>query len=77
MPVEPSDTNAKHRSRRSFLSKIGLGAVVAAVASLPIAGRGLSNAPANADTVQEFPGEDSIFHPAQDPRLDPRRNRSS
>ena len=77
MPVEPSDTNAKHRSRRSFLSKIGLGAVVAAVASLPIAGRGASTASANGDSVSDFPGEDSIFHPAQDPRLDPRRNQSS
>jgi hypothetical protein len=25
-------------------------------------------------TTQEFPGEDSIFHPASDPRKDPRRS---
>ena len=26
--------------------------------------------------TQEFPDQDSIFHPARDPRLDPRRYRS-
>jgi len=24
--------------------------------------------------IQDFPGEDSIFHPARDPRQDPRRS---
>ncbi len=77
LPVEPSDLKDKHQSRRSFLSKLGLGAVVAAVASLPIAGRGFSKASAAGDSIPDFPEEDSIFHPAQDPRLDPRRNQSS
>ncbi len=59
-------------TRRSFLAKLGLGAaVLAAVSALPFLrpGKGLGST----ESSGGFPGEDSIFHPAQDPRQDPRR----
>lgn len=57
-------------SRRSFLAKLGLGAAALALAAGPL--RGLTSR--NSATVrnQEFPGEDSIFHPAADPPRRPR-----
>ncbi|MEC9279487.1 MAG: hypothetical protein VX947_01175 [Chloroflexota bacterium] len=74
MSVESSESVTGSQSRRGFLAKLGLG--VAAV-SLPFTlGRRDSDSTAAA-AAQEFPGEDSIFHPAQDPRTDPRRTRSS
>ena len=74
MSVESSESVTGSQSRRGFLAKLGLG--VAAV-SLPfILGRRDSDSTAAA-AAQEFPGEDSIFHPAQDPRTDPRRTRSA
>jgi len=72
-----SQGEASQGSRRSFLAKLGLGIAAAAVASLPLGRRGRRTADPVAGASQEFPGEDSIFHPASDPRLDPRRNDSS
>ncbi len=63
--------NARPRtSRRRFLGLLGIGVAGAAVVGglLPFLRRG--------DTVEaasEFPGPGSMFHPAQDPRTDPRR----
>ena len=56
-------------SRRSFLAKMGIGiaAITGVYAGLVRPGVKQSN------TSGEFPGPDSIFHPAQDPRQDPRR----
>ena len=77
MSVEPSEPKSGSHTRRGVLAKLGLGVAAAAAASLPLGlGRRNSDATATASS-QEFPGKDSIFHPAQDPRLDPRRNRSS
>ncbi len=61
-------------SRRSFLVKLGIGAAALALAagSLSAIRGGSSNRSQNASS-QEFPGEDSIFHPGSDPRQDPRR----
>lgn len=57
-------------SRRSFLAKMGIG--IAAVAGISA---GLVRPGAKQSTNKgEFPGPDSIFHPAQDPRQDPRRS---
>ena len=56
-------------SRRNFLAKLGLGfAALAGVSAgiVRVGGR-------SSTTTDEFPGPDSIFHPAQDPRQDPRR----
>ncbi|MSQ06131.1 MAG: hypothetical protein EXR54_04895 [Dehalococcoidia bacterium] len=65
-----SNNEAAGQSRRGFLLKLGLGAGVLGALALPLAGRG-RHKPAEASP--EFPGPDSIFHPAQDPRQDPRR----
>jgi hypothetical protein len=61
-------------SRRSFLGKLGLGAAAVALFSAPFLRLGRGNSGDASDTSGEFPGKDSIFHPARDPRLDPRRN---
>ena len=61
-------------SRRSFLAKLGLGAAAFALVAGSLSslrGSGSSGG-ASAKNV-EFPDEDSIFHPATDPRQDPRR----
>mgnify|MGYP000850494376 CR=1 FL=1 len=62
------------QTRRSFLAKIGVG-----IASLAIIGGSLGMirrtlGDQRAEATQEFPDETSIFHPASDPRQDPRRN---
>ena len=60
-------------TRRRFLAKLGIGAAALALVGGPlgILGRGRGG---NRDAGnQQFPGEDSIFHPASDPRRDPRR----
>ena len=59
------------------MAKLGLGLAAAAVASFSLGRRGLRTGDPAPVASQEFPGEDSIFHPARDPRLDPRRNDSS
>ena len=62
-------------SRRSFLTKLGVGAAVLAAASaLPFLRLGKRDSAGSTAMSNEFPGEDSIFHPASDPRQDPRRN---
>ena len=59
----------RDESRRSFLVKLGIG--MAAIAGVSA---GLVRLGGNSSTgTGEFPGPDSIFHPAQDPRTDPRR----
>ena len=57
-------------SRRRFLGALGLG-----VAGAALVGGMLSfgRRDKGAEAASEFPGPDSIFHPAQDPRQDPRR----
>ena len=61
-------------SRRSFLTKLGIGAAaLALVASSLSTMRGLGSNNDNQAKDMEFPGEDSIFHPVVDPRQDPRR----
>ena len=59
-------------SRRSFLAKMGLGIAALAMIGGPlgILGRFRSG---QDKASQDFPGEDSIFHPASDPRKDSRR----
>ncbi len=59
-------------SRRGFLAKLGFGAAALALVAGPL-GALRFNRGGNSDSGNEFPGEDSIFHPASDPRSDPRR----
>ena len=62
-------------SRRSFLLKLGIGAAAMALAAGALSSlRGNGSGSQAAAKTQEFPDEDSIFHPAVDPRQDPRRN---
>ena len=60
------------QTRRSFLAKLGLGAAALALAGSAMGIVSRNNGSGTA-AQQEFPGEDSIFHPASDPRTDPRR----
>ena len=68
----PKQTNPKDSgtTRRRFLGVLGIGLAGAAVVSslIPLGRRGQS-----AEAASEFPGPGSMFHPAQDPRTDPRR----
>ena len=70
--ISPSET--KGESRRSFLTKLGLGTAALALVSVPFFPWGRNKAKQTAPASGDFPGEDSIFHPASDPRRDPRRN---
>lgn len=66
---ESTELQNNKESRRSFLAKLGLGAAALAAVALPLV-RPRANSPDGASAAaDEFPGEDSIFHPAQDPRL--------
>ena len=61
-------------TRRSFLVKLGIGAAaLGLVAGALSSMRGIGGSGNATSMNAEFPGEDSIFHPASDPRQDPRR----
>lgn len=60
----------KGPSRRRFLAGLGIGA--AAVTALSAGLLRWGRKP-DKSMARDFPGPDSIFHPAQDPRSDPRR----
>ena len=69
MLSKKSEANRGGESRRSFLAKMGVGiAAMAGVSAGLVKFGGKQESGGN-----EFPGADSIFHPAQDPRQDPRR----
>ncbi len=70
MPTESFEPQDNNQSRRSFLVKLGLGLTALAGVSGGLIRFGKKE---SSSSSQEFPGTDSIFHPAQDPRLDPRR----
>ena len=64
--IQPSN---KKESRRSFLAKLGIGAAALAAVALPLIKPGQGSPDQASAAADPFPGEDSIFHPAQDPRL--------
>jgi hypothetical protein len=70
---KPRTSETAGQSRRGFLVKLGLGAGVLGAMASPLAGLGRRKAAASST---DFPGPDSIFHPAGDPRQDPRRTKS-
>ena len=74
--LNPSEQNSPKsgESRRSFLAKLGIGAAALALVAGPLSALRGNSGNSTAAMNQEFPGEDSIFHPAVDPRNDPRRN---
>ena len=72
-PAEQNNPKSAE-SRRSFLAKLGIGAAALALVAGPLSALRGGSGSNSASMNQEFPGEDSIFHPAVDPRQDPRRN---
>lgn len=75
--IEPNQIESKQtsgESRRSFLAKMGLGLAAMAIVGGPLGIVGRFRSSQDQAAAQGFPGEDSIFHPASDPRRDPRRN---
>ena len=70
--MEPQQKSGE--SRRSFLAKMGLGAAVLAIVGGPLGMLGRFRGDDEKSATDDFPNEDSIFHPASDPRRDPRRN---
>jgi hypothetical protein len=72
MLTDSSQSKSPRHSRRSFLALLTLGIATMAGLAPWLARLGKGNRAPNA-AAQEFPGPDSIFHPAQDPRLDERR----
>ena len=73
MPKETAGPTTTRESRRSFLTKLGLGTAALAAVASPLGWLRLRKSDSTPDMSKVFPGEDSIFHPASDPRLDPRR----
>lgn len=71
MSTESPEPGTTGQSRRSFLVKVGLGVAGLAAMSSGMLWFGKKE---SASLTEEFPGPDSIFHPAQDPRTDPRRS---
>jgi hypothetical protein len=70
--IEPKEKSGQ--SRRSFLAKMGLGVAALAVVGGPLGMLGRFRSDKNKAASQGFPDDSSIFHPASDPRQDPRRN---
>ena len=71
MPAQIENRDSTNgTSRRRFLGVLGIGIAGAAVVAsmLPFGRRNNT-----AEAASEFPGPGSMFHPAQDPRSDPRR----
>ncbi len=70
--IEPQPKSGE--TRRSFLAKMGLGAAALAIVGGPLGMLGRFRGDREKAASQDFPDETSIFHPASDPRQDPRRN---
>ncbi len=74
--IEPDQIESQPKSaesRRSFLAKMGLGVAAMAIVGGPLGMLGRFRSNQEKAASQDFPGDDSIFHPASDPRRDPRR----
>ena len=68
MTHEASPSQPKGESRRSFLTKLGLGTAALALVSVPFFPWGRNKTGRTAAASDGFPGPDSIFHPRSDPR---------
>ncbi len=74
MATETEPQQKSGETRRSFLAKMGLGAAALAIVGGPLGMLGRFGGGKDKAASQDFPSEDSIFHPASDPRRDSRRN---
>ncbi len=72
-----AEQESRRYSRRSFLGKVSLG--VLAVAGVGLLARNFlfSGGSGASSSSDEFPGEDSIFHPRRDPRLEAQERRKN
>ena len=68
MPADRDHNEAHDYTRRSFLGKLVLGAASVAGAGFMLKGLLLPQGKEESRSPDEFPGEDSIFHPRRDPR---------
>ena len=70
MAQQDGEGKVQGYTRRGFLARFSLGLAALAGTGLILRGflSGRKEGPQHAD--REFPGEDSIFHPRRDPRLD-------
>ena len=62
------------QTRRNFLAKMVLGVAALAIVGGPLGMIDHMRGKREKAVSQEFPDETSIFHPASDPRRDPRRS---
>ncbi len=74
MANETEPQQKSGQTRRSFLAKMGLGLGALAIVGGPLGMLGRFRGDREKAASQDFPDETSIFHPASDPRQDPRRN---
>ena len=72
MGADPQVDSTRRYSRRGFLGVLSLSLAAVAGGGMLLK-RVFSSGKGDGDTDGEFPGPDSIFHPASDPRRDPRR----
>ena len=75
MPTEITQDGPAVESRRRFLGRLGVAMAALAGVSVFFSSLGRDKRSRAVNSSLQFPGEDSIFHPARDPRLDPRRNK--
>ena len=70
MPADPEHDHPQSYSRRSILGKLTLGLATIAGAGFLVRSFLFSSGKEQPQHVSNFPGEDSIFHPRRDPRLE-------
>ena len=66
MPSDNGRDDPQTYSRRSFLGKLSLGLAAIAGAGYFLRGHILPGGQGDGDSNDEFPSEDSIFHPRED-----------
>ena len=71
MEINKKSSKSNRQTRRRFLGQLGIGVIGIATLS-----SGLLSFARHKQEIptSEFPGPDSMFHPAADPRQDPRRS---
>ncbi len=74
MANENKKINQGGQTRRSFLAKMGIGVAALAIVGGPLGMVSRIRGEHQSTDSREFPDETSIFHPASDPRQDPRRS---